>query len=284
MWRIILIVLFIAGIIAWLWLMTGCAWDGIVFEGCILCDAVPVSGAGVVAPVHVSASAPVPAPRFYGTAAVDVGRGLHGIQGDIFQALQSCGITRVDVADERYWAWAAPVPWHDYRVDVSATSSWQYGVSEVSVTMSVSRAVPIVPGRREYRFLANGTGIAYYGTRYDSSGRPYHTGVFRSYTDAARAAAYAAAANLCGHAPTGGVAAPASALPRENSMACHPPTCYEQEQSIWLYGTWGGGGVSTGGVPLSPTGQKIDSWGNIVPVWQDDSPSHKRHHRRKKRR
>jgi len=225
-----------------IWLMEGCAWKGALGDGCVLCDFVPPSaGKALTEPLVIQAGQV----RFNGSAVVVLDWGLNNVRGEIFQALQTgCGLTRVDAVDGRYWSSVA-TPTHDYRVEVSASSSsWRYGVSTVSVNATLSRNTPVSPQYREYRFVKNGSGAAYYGGWYDYYyGRPRYTSAYRSYEEALRVAIRGAMLGLCGYALPGVRSGGGSAAPQVNPSACLPPTCYESEQTISLYGTWGGPGI-----------------------------------------
>lgn len=219
-------------------LLSGCAWHGLMGDGCVLCDLAPSPN---VSPQRRTLTEPtpvVPATRFDGRAVVALDWSLRNLQGEIFQALRSaCGIIPVEAKDRYGWPTA---PAHDYGVEIRVFISWQNGISTARVSVMVSR-VEFGYQRRDYVFLKNGSGAATYGEWYGAYGAR-RIGMYRDADSAIRFAATAAIANLCGgtlsYRPHADIE-----TPQEVPASCAPPDCIER--TISVYGTWGGYGINS---------------------------------------
>ena len=217
-------------------------------DGCVLCDfARPYVGTTFVKPEVISVVPAARAAQFNGSAQVLLDWGLDNMRGEVFQALKTaCGITQTDATDQ--WGWQRDSA-HDYRVKVSAQTSWHHWVSAVRVSIMVSRNTHVSPQRREYVFVKNGSGGAHYGSWYNyyygyyNSWRP--TQLYAGYDTALRVAISAAIQDLCGGGAPRIVGGGESMILLRQAGMCAPPTCYEYEQWTGLYGTWGGYGINS---------------------------------------
>lgn len=233
--------------------LSGCVSRGVLGEVSILPDLVPkhtvpikplTTQMGHTRSVNPLAASSVFSMRFNGTAAVSLDWALHNLEGEIFQGLKSaCGITQVDAVNEYYWPTDAA---RDYRVKLSTSSSWSEGVTTVSVNATVSRSTQVSHQRREYSFLKNGSGSATYGVWYGVYGAR-RIGAYRTQEDALRVATAIALRNLCGEDSPLVVSSERIVEPQADAPGCLPPSCYESQQTIGIYGTWGGTGINSYG-------------------------------------
>ncbi len=244
-WSVVSIILCV---VFWVFL-SGCAWNGPLGDGCVLCDFVPsltASSPAVRERVNVSALLrPNPVPRnptapFDGLVWIVLGDELRHINGLIAQKLAiGCGLYAVELdPQQRRNFYEQPlIPGHRYDLRVVVSRGDWGGYQNLSRVVADVKLVDLVT--RPSPRLAHA--VEFYGNGVDASGRL----VPATYERAVEVAIQKAVHGMCFLDPLRGAELQGEYYgpqPQRNFSVCAPP-CYEYQQTIGLYGTWGGPGI-----------------------------------------